>query len=332
MDQHTVTRAYLEAFRDPALPRPSVWIVDLRQGKIRCAAPRNVATEVDYYSRTLPDGTLGDGVEKVLARVETEASPILKKLRTGDFSLTDDHRGILALFIGLMFVRVRAFRLCVESAGAEVMTAYLRMSAGLPDYFEEHFVRRHGLVMTPERAAEYREAMSQATVTVDHEFSLRYILQSALGLESILSRMVWTFLIAKGTPFITGDAPATKSSAKVDLRRPVGLSDSDIEVTFPISPGVCLLARWTGDLTVREVGDAQVARVNRDRVRYAYEQVFASSEAAARSARTIYTKLRDQGEAHVKPVNLIVLPGHGAGLASPGPSERRRPRQAVPER
>src|SRR5207249_12317804 len=62
------------------------------------------------------------------------------------------------------------------------------------------------------------------------------------------------------------------------FRSPVGLSDSDIEVTFPISPCVCLLARWADDLTVREVGDAQVARVNRDRVRYAHEQVFASSE------------------------------------------------------
>ena len=312
MDQHTVTRSYLAAFCDPGLSRPSVWVVDLRQNKIRRAAPRNVATEIDYYSRTLPDGTLGDGVEKVLARVETETAAIIKKLRAGDFSLTGDDRGILAIFVAFMLVRVRAFRLCVESAGAEVMTAYLRMSAGQPDYFEEHFIRRHGLAMTPERAAEYRQAVSQATVTVDHESSLRYILQSALVLESILSRMGWTFLVAKGVPFITGDTPVTKSSAKVDLRRPVGLSDSDIEVTFPISPSVCLLARWANDLRVRQVGDAEVARVNRDRVRYAHEQVFASSEAAARSARTIYTKLRDRGEAHVKPVTFMIAEGDRA--------------------
>jgi hypothetical protein len=311
MDQHIVTRAYLEAFRDPALPRRSLWVVDLRQGRIRCAAPRNVATEVDYYSWTRPDGTLSDGVEKILARVETVSAPILKKIRAGDFSLTADDRSNLALFISLMFVRVRAFRLCVENAGADVMTAYVRFSAGRPDYFEEHFIRRHGLAMTAERAAEYREAMSQATVGVDHEFSLRYILQSALALESILSRMGWTFLVSKRDPFITGDTPATKSSEKVDLRRPVGLRDSDIDVTFPISPSVCLLARWTNDLRVREAGDAEVARVNRARVRYAHEQVFASSEAAARRARTVYTKLRDRGEAHVKPVNMIVLQDDG---------------------
>src|SRR5262249_15778477 len=155
----------------------------------------NVAIEIDYYSRTLPDGTLSDGVERVLARVETAAAPILKKLRARDFSLTPDDRDILALFVGMMFVRVRAFRLSVESVGAEVMTAYLRISAGKPDYFEEHFIRRHGLTMTPEGVAEYREAMSQATVTVDHEFSLRYILGSALALESLLSRMGWTFLV-----------------------------------------------------------------------------------------------------------------------------------------
>jgi hypothetical protein len=150
--------------------------------------------------------------------------------------------------------------------------------------------------------------VSEATVTVDHEFSLRYILQSALVLEEMLSRMGWTLLITKGGPFIIGDTPATKSSPKVDLRRPVGLRDSDIEVTFPISPSVCLLVCWTNDfLRVREVGDSEVAHVNRDRVRYAHEQVFASSEAAARSARTVYTKLRDRGEAHVKPVNMIVL-------------------------
>ena len=121
--------------------------------------------------------------------------------------------------------------------------------------------------------------------------------------------MGWTFLVSKGAPFITGDTPATKSSVKVDLRRPVGLKDSDIELTFPISPSVCLLARWARDLNVRDVGDPDVARVNRDRVRHAHEQVFASSEAAARSARTIYTKLRDRGEAHVKPVNLMIAEG-----------------------
>ena len=311
MDQHIVTRSYLTAFCDSGLSRPSVWVVDLRQGQIRCAGPRNVATEVDYYSHTMPDGTINDGVEKVLHMVETHAAPILRNLRAGMFSLSSDDRGILAMFTALMLVRVRAFRDRVEALGAQAATALLRTAARLPNYFDERFYQRHGLTTTPEKQQQFREALSQATVTVDHEFSLQYILGAASVLESMLLDMGWTFLVSKGTPFITSDTPVTKTSERVLRRRPVGLKDADIEVTFPISSSVCLLVRWATDLNVRDVGESDVARVNRDRVRYAHEQVFASSQAAARSARAMYTKLRDRGEAHVKPVNLMIAEGEG---------------------
>jgi hypothetical protein len=69
--------------------------------------------------------TPGDGVEKILARIETETASIIKRLR--NFSLTGDDRGILALFVAFTLVRVRAFRVCVEDLGAGVATALLRM-------------------------------------------------------------------------------------------------------------------------------------------------------------------------------------------------------------
>ncbi len=92
MDQHTGTRAYLEAFVDPVTPSlhdPSVWVARLRAGTVKRRAPHNVAVEVDYYSRKLPSGEVVDRFEQMLSGLESDAAPVLRMIRSGEFTLTE---------------------------------------------------------------------------------------------------------------------------------------------------------------------------------------------------------------------------------------------------
>src|SRR5713101_7208519 len=102
MDQHTVPRFYLEVFCDPVTPeghKPSLWVVGLREGTLKRRSPRRVATKPNYYSRTLPDGTADHGPETLLGVIESHTAPVLRKIRDGSFSLTDDERGALSFFV-----------------------------------------------------------------------------------------------------------------------------------------------------------------------------------------------------------------------------------------
>ena len=80
---------------------------------------------------------------------------------------------------------------------------------------------------------------------------------------------------------------------------------------FPISPSVCLRAWWKDSQDVVEVGDSEVARVNRERVRFAEREVFASSESAAQTALQVYAELLEKGEAHANAISLMLIEGDG---------------------
>jgi hypothetical protein len=317
MKQHIVPRFYLEAFVDPATPEghePSLWECDLPAGRVRRHAPRNAATGPDYYSAVRDDGTKDDRAELLLGRVESDAAPVIRKVREGHFSLSEDDRVYLACFLSFLLVRIPAFRDRVHAPGERIATAMMRAHASHREYFEEHYIRKireRGLEMTPEEAEEFRQAMMQATMRPSPEFSLSHALNAFRMPAFLMFDMQWTFLRSSGgAPFITGDTPVTKRNPKVKAPHTAGLILADTEVTFPVSPSVCLRAHWSkDDPAVADISEDEVADINRERVRYAVKRVFASSEKAVRAALDVYVELLEAGEAHARTVNLMLIEG-----------------------
>jgi hypothetical protein len=323
MDQHTVTRSYIEAFCDPVTPErhaPSVWVTRLEEGSIKRRAPDNVAIEVDYYSRKLTTGEISDAFEQILSRLESDAAPVLRRVRDGHFTLTDDDRERLAIFVSFMMVRVPSFRKYLERAINSLAESLMRTGAQSSDYFQQRFlasaIAKHSL--SAEQVARMRRLALNAgnpeegyTIQASPDMSLGYAFEAALAPVPFLLDMRWQFLISTGNPFITGDTPVTKSNAQIRPPRAAGVAHPHTEVTFPICPSVCLRAWWRRSQPVAEIADDEVARLNRERVRFADREIFASSQAAARTALGVYAELRQSGEAHAKPISLMLIEGSG---------------------
>ncbi len=312
MDQHTVTRFYLEAFCDPVTPERQVWAAHLQTGTFKRRSPRKVATEIDYYSRTLPNGGVDESAEQFLGLLESNAAPVLRKIRGGHFALTDDARHHLAVFVAFMMVRVPSFRNYLEEAVGKAAEALLRTAAQHPDYFEKQFlVDPKGDVRTPEQVEALRQRALNAGTDIivrgTRDLSLGYAFKSALLPVCILSRMRWQFLVSKEEPFITGDTPVTKRNDRIRPPGAPGLGLRHTEVTFPISPYICFRAGWTEGPPIVEVGTDRVVDLNRERVRYADKFVFASSEQGARSACETYAELRERGDAHARAISLMLI-------------------------
>ncbi len=316
VDQHTVTRSYLEALCDPVTPElhdPSIWVVRLREGSIKRRAPHNVAVEVDYYSRRLPSGEVDDGFEQMLSGVESDAAPVLRRIRDGHFSLTDDERERLAIFVSFMMVRVPSFRKYVDRALNRTGEALMRATAQRPDYFARRLAR-HSL--SAEQVAEMRhlwlndgDPKQGIILQASPDLSLGHALLAALAPVPYLLGMRWQFLVSKGDPFITGDTPVTKRNDRIRPPLAAGVGLPDTEVTFPISPSVCFRAWWKDGQDVVEIGDSEVARVNRERVRFAEREVFAPGEGAAQTALEVYAELLERGEAHANSISLMLIEG-----------------------
>jgi len=319
VDQHTVTRSYLEAFCDPVTPElhaPSIWVVRLRDGSIKRRAPHNVAVEVDYYSRRLPSGEVDDGFERILSGVESAAAPILRRIRAGSFSLTDEERERLAIFVSFMMVRVPSFRKYLARAVNKVAESLMRAMAQSPDFPSKPAIVKHSL--SPEQVNRMRHLALNAgspeegyTIEAAPEMSLGYAFKAALTPVPYLLGMRWQFLISKGDPFITGDTPVTKRNDRIRPPLAAGISLPDTEVTFPIGPSVCFRAWWRDGQGVVEISGGEVADVNRERVRFAEREVFASSEGAAKAALDVYAELLERGEAHANAISLMLIEGDG---------------------
>jgi Protein of unknown function (DUF4238) len=110
-----------------------------------------------------------------------------------------------------------------------------------------------------------------------------------------LMRMRWTWLRIEGDEeFVTCDNPFSW----VDPTLPSGfysgggLGMTNVEVTFPIGPKVCLLATWVGPTGSVRARAPIVYEMNRRRVGFASQYVFTTSGTRARSALQLF---REEG-------------------------------------
>jgi hypothetical protein len=317
MDQHFVTRFYLDAWCHPIpLPRHgrSLWECDLVERKTTRRPPKKVATEMDYYSVVTGDGTVDHGVESLLSIVESKGAPVVHKIRAGNFALTAEEREDLSLFIGFLVVRVPSLRNYMERAVGLAGESTIRVMAQHPEYFRR-MVRKAmaaaGEEITEEEIEEARKAGLEPEkhfiVRGTRDFSLAQALKLAMTPVRYIHGMNWEFLVATGdVRFITGDTPLTWRNP--NCPPPLGgLGIRGTEVTLPLSPTVCLLAKRDGATGVREVGDESVRDLNRERVRHADRFIYAPNETEARTAMETYKVLAASGDAHVPPFTMMIF-------------------------
>ena len=125
-------------------------------------------------------------------------------------------------------------------------------------------------------------------ITAKPVASLMPLLEMSATILPILCQMEWAFFVAsEACSFLTCDTPLSW----VDPTLPPGpygsggLAMRSVEVTFPLSPRLCFVGTWReGNSGWAPAPDSTVHELNRRRVSFAHQSVYAHTEEGARSA------------------------------------------------
>lgn len=123
--QHTVSRFYLKGFanesgyiRRVALPgEPSVVM-----------STGDASVIKDFYTVTLPDGSLSDVFEKAFSDIEGSAAEALRRILSGVWPIEGEHREALATWIALQHLRSEDVRSSQGNYSAEMIRLIVGVS------------------------------------------------------------------------------------------------------------------------------------------------------------------------------------------------------------
>ena len=321
---HYVSRFYLENFSDPANP-PRLWIYD-KEAELsghRDAAARDIAVEKHFYSVPMPDGTRDASLENVLQEFENLAAPVTKKLILRE-ALTAADRDLFATFLAMSMVRVPAYIEGFAKASAATLKEVMRLLALRGD-----FVSRFGTILskdgtTPERSALERARQWFIDGTYELEPNRALCLQAMQGVEAytpFFREMSWSVFVIRGGRyrFVTGDNPLWYENPSGAPDQPLshGLSAYGIEVTFPLSRDVALVAGWPGpDIEYISASENVVKSVNLRTIKAAQRWIFGP----ARSDELYKRARAHRGSGRRTHIGSLPAPDH---------DERRRGRTTV---
>jgi Protein of unknown function (DUF4238) len=298
--QHFVPKFYLQGFLDrDSVGReniePFLWVVDVESGTIKKKAPKNIAGASGYYN-VQAESFGGDEtiLDKSITAIESQALPIIRQIRTGDFRTTIEERFRLANLIGIQIGRVPIFRRHVENSIEDAPSLWLQEYIKDDNRLKERFGTE---------AALFKEYILDRKIKPRIQFKddahkMGFIVSTTLkvGLEfaELIFGMQWQFLLAssEGT-FFASDNPARLMSPNAKpLKIKFGELNEELEVSFPISATCCL---WMHSHGVAEnpdmdIGSNEIAEINEtdiDKVNWSIlptieRYAFCSSENQAR--------------------------------------------------
>lgn len=115
-DHHYVPRFYLKGFTE----NKKLWVYEQRQ-KPRESKPKDEAHRPDFYSLDADEtGKRDNAAEKQLARIESLAAPIVRKLITPQYVLTPEKASDLVVFVAFTFVRTPVWREQLDRVAVKV--------------------------------------------------------------------------------------------------------------------------------------------------------------------------------------------------------------------
>lgn len=317
---HYVSQFYLHAFETRDLPggRTGLWVYDKTAEEPSVPRPQSVrdtAVQSHFYSFRDDEGRRHDAVERVLGRVEDLAKPIMEKWRSEGTRPTADDVAIVLEYVAAMFTRVpRTVEYAKELSGVLVLDNLKSLGDRRADLQRalERYTAEIGVAAPPiERVVEtIRDFEQRFTLEVDDRHPLAVSLRMTPVVAAELVRMNWCLLDApSGSFFITGDCPLTvftpvragRVMFGAGLRRP------EAEVTFPLSPTVCLFLDYAGTNRRRRIRADLVREINR-RTAFSAERFVFSTYATERVRQYVVNGARSVGLPKVdKPAILQAL-------------------------
>jgi hypothetical protein len=245
---HYVPESYLRAFAvvAPGKRNPMLWVYDKEETEPRKQSPKDTAAINDLYTISDDETMSPHALEQAFGKQESEVAPVLERWRKpGAIPQIKDIPKV-AYFVALLHVRNPKSAKWYE-AMLEVMQAERARSIASNDARFENFwnslVAGDSITSKLFTKEQVREKLlhfdKHFIVKIDQKYTTFSPLPHADAIYSELTKMYWCLCTAPaGIHFITCDSPVVVRFKKGDG---VGFGHPTAEVTFPISPNVCIV-------------------------------------------------------------------------------------------
>jgi len=285
---HYIPQSYLQEFTDPTTPG-YLWVYPHASADIRKAAPKTVAFSNYYYAFTKPNGEVDqESFEKILSDVEGTAATIAQKVIDRG-PLSEEEKENYAGFLAVMVLRVPAFRQRIEEVMGNVALEMGKFMASVPRVFNEvtdWLEANSEFDLEGMSRAELRKSIlaDDYKMVVEPQASLHTF--THIGeMASVFADMHWTFVeTPAGKHFLTSDNPVAVLNTETWAFIPyiAGMLDPKVQVTFPITRDLALLARWVEEPDDYCQGSAWlVTKINQRTLINAHREAYACEHSPA---------------------------------------------------
>lgn len=247
---HYVPKFYLTYFVTNSVgSTPGFLVYDKAGGPARIQTPINTAVQGHFYSFVTPSGAKDDSLEHALSELETKATPILNRWQNPSAVSTDNEEHQIAQFLSLLHTRsprtIQGITEAKQAIGFEMMRFLAEQPQLISEFLEHERLTGKASVPTLEEMIEIlRNVENRFEIEVNRENSLIESIKLSETIAGELLKMNWCLCRAPtGSFFVTSDTPLCVI-VRTDVDKALlgaGFALPSCEVTFPISPYVCLL-------------------------------------------------------------------------------------------
>jgi hypothetical protein len=309
---HTVPVGYLKNFTDE---NGLNWVVN-SELKMFSNVPKNILNRKNYNTITFGDGTKSFVIESgYLNQIEGAFAEVNDSKVNNLVPLNLEDKAKVAMFVAAQLMRAEGRR----DAMLDFMNRIEESTSWITDLTEE---QKKKLAKQNKHILPSNEESIPVSELLKHRDDMSTFMASGLPdnveeIAPIIYDMQWALIYDKKGRFITSDDPVVLVNPTIDAMNGgkgswmrAGLAQDDVELSFPLTKHVQLLAGWklSKDLQYVNASESHVEEFNRRQLRHSRAVVLSSKAQAEGRLREIETrnKLYDVRNVLTRPFKQVL--------------------------
>lgn len=283
---HYVPEFYLKSFALPMPGRrkPMIWVYDKDGGSARQQSPKDTAVMSGLYTIPNVEGVQPHFLEQEFAKCESAVKPILERWKEPGAKPSVKELFVVSEFLAYLYLRVPRTIDAIKQICANYSTINMKNLARDPDRLSKAFewLRSNKQSnLTIEELRDLAENVEQRfEIKVNDTFALVATLRMFETVKKRLRELCWCLSIAPpASEFISCDSPLVvvfREGNNMGLGG--GFGHPNVEVSFPLSPKVCLTLDRKTNLKKKYLGDSAVLELNRRAAALAERYIFSAQK------------------------------------------------------
>jgi hypothetical protein len=277
---HYVPQHVLRRFCDPD---GMLWAYDKEKKQIYRGPPPSQASGRHFYSFEGADGKKTAVIElKFLRKIDADGCVAIQRLLNRE-TLTTEQAINFMRFAAAQMIRVESHFQRLDA----MLTPLLQESANRMFKYDEEFkkrvtrsARQKGIPQQEIEAVMASLSQGKTKVVANRGFIVSIFLKTLDSITREFCQMKWSFLRTDSTTevFVLSDNPLVLTDVGEGPAQPLGIRNSNVEITMPLSPTMVALARCEGPHGYGIINNDYISVVNRRTIEQAHRFVHASYE------------------------------------------------------